>query len=223
MGSELSDVLAGLYDAVLASVRGRPESDLARPTRTEWTVRELLFHQMLDAQRTLVALATPTDEPPDVDRVSYWQPFFPDSEWNAPHAQFVRVSASAYVTGEALVDHVALVAGGAARAVGRAEPDARVQTQGHVLTVAELTSTLVVEATVHLLDLTVELPGSTAPSAAALAETRGVLEALQEQGHGGSLPSSWDDTTAVLKGTGRLDPTDEERRLLGEAWRPLLG
>ena len=223
MAETMSDLLAELYAAVVDSVRGRPESDLVRPTRTEWTVRELLFHQLLDAQRALVAAASPTDESPDVDSVSYWRPFVPDSEWNAPHAQFVRVSASAYSSGAALVDHFATIVGGASRAVAMADPAARVRTQGHVLTVADLTSTLVVEATVHLLDLTVDLPGSAAPSAAALAETRRVLEALQRQSHGGSLPSSWDDTEAALKGTGRLQLTEAERGELGAGWRPLLG
>jgi hypothetical protein len=215
----MSDVLAELCDSVLDSVRGRTENDLARPTRTAWTVRELLFHQLLDAQRSLVALASPTDEPPDVDSVSYWRPFFPDSDWNAPHAKFVRVSASAYATGEGLVDHLALIVGGACRAIHLADPDTRVQTQEHVLTVADLTSTLVVEATVHLLDLTVELPAAATPSVAALAETRRVLEAL----HGGALPSSWDDTEAALKGTGRVPLDDADRAELGAGWRPLLG
>ena len=213
------DLLAGLYDAVVAAVRGRPESNLGLPTRTDWTVRELLFHQLLDAQRTLVALASPTDEPPDMDSVSYWRPFFPDSEWNAPHADFVRVSASAYATGAALVDHVALVPGAAVRAVGMADPAARVRTQGHVLTVGDLASTLVVEATVHLLDLAVDLPGAPAPSVGALGETRRVLEGLQ----GGALPASWDDTTAALKGTGRVPLDADERAELGADWRPLLG
>jgi hypothetical protein len=219
VADEMSDLLTRLYDAALAGVRGRPERDLRRPTRTEWTVRELLFHQLLDAQRTLVALASPTDEPADVDRVTYWQPFFPDSEWNGPHAEFVRVSASAYATGEALVDHFAMVTGGAARALARADPTTRVQTQGHVLSVAELASTLVVEATVHLLDLTVDLSGAPGPPEAALAETRRVLEGLR----GRALPAAWDDTTAALKGTGRVPVTDDDRAELGQDWRPLLG
>jgi hypothetical protein len=215
----MSDLLAQLYDAVVVSVRGRPEDDLARPTRTDWTVRELLFHQLLDAQRTLVALASPTEEPPNVDSVSYWRPFFPDSEWHAPHAEFVRVSASAYATGEALVDHFALIAGGASRAARLADPASRVQTQGHVLTVADLISTLVVEATVHLLDLTVDLPDAPAPPSGALSETRRVLMGL----HGGPLPWRWGEIETVLKGTGRTPLTKRDRALLGEEWRALLG
>ena len=81
-------------------------------------------------------------------------------------------------------------------------------TQGHVLTVADLASDLVVEATVHLLDLTVDLDGAPDPPPAALAEARRVLEGL----HGAPLPARWDDTEAVLEGTGRVArSTDDDR------------
>src|SRR4051794_36472318 len=217
----LADLLAELYDAVLAAVRDRTEAELTTRTRTDWTVRELLFHQQLDAQRTLVALASPTDGAPDVDAVSYWRPFKPDAEWNDAHADFVRVSASAYSSGAAQVEHFATVAGAAARAVLAADPAARVETQGHVLTVADLTSSLVVEASIHLLDLTVHLPDAPSPSPAALAETRRVLEGL----YGGPLPGRWSDTEAVLKGAGRIPLDDGDRTelaaRLGEL--PLLG
>src|SRR3954452_17955578 len=132
VSAEVSQLLTELYDAVLAAVRDRTEAELTAPPRTEWTVRELLFHQQLDAQRTLVALVSPTDDAPDVDAVSYWRPFKPDAEWNAAHADFVRVSASAYSSGSAQVEHFATVAGAAARAVRAADAAARVGTQGHV-------------------------------------------------------------------------------------------
>jgi hypothetical protein len=217
----LPSLLAELYAAEVAAVRDRPEADFARPTRTAWTVRELLFHQLLDAQRTLVALASPADagSEADVDAVSYWRPFTPDAEWNDAHAAFVRVAASAYSTSAVLVDHLATTTEASARAVAAADPAAKVETQGHVITVADLASTLVVEAATHLLDLTVDLTGSPAPPPAALAEARRVLEGL----HGGPLPTGWDDVEAVLKGTGRLPLSPEDRAELGGDWRPLLG
>jgi len=89
----------------------------------------------------------------------------------------------------------------------------------HLISVADLASTLVVEATTHLLDLTVDLAGAPAPAPAALTEGRRVLEGL----NGGPLPAAWDDTEAVLKGTGRTPLYDDERGELGEDWRPLLG
>jgi hypothetical protein len=218
---DLPALLAELYTAEAAAVRDRPEADFARPTRTDWTVRELLFHQLLDAQRTLVALASPAaaGEEPDVDSVSYWRPFFPESDWNAPHAEFVRVAASAYSSGAELLGHFTTTSEATARAVATADPSALVQTQGHVIAVADLASTLVVEATTHLLDLTVDLAGAPAPPAAALAEARRVLEGL----NGGPLPTVWDDTEAVLKGTGRTGLDEDERAELGDGWRPLLG
>jgi Mycothiol maleylpyruvate isomerase N-terminal domain len=217
----LTSLVAGLYAAEASAVRDRPEADFDRPTRTDWTVRELLFHQLLDTQRTLIALASPAgpDEEPDVDSVTYWRPFFPDSEWNDPHAQFVRVAASAYPSGSVQVDHFTSTSEAAARALAAADPAARVQTQGHVITVADLASTLVVEATTHLLDLTVDLTGAPQPPAAALAEARRVLEGL----HGGPLPDRWGDTEAVLKGTGRDPVAEDELAELGEGWKPLLG
>ena len=51
-------LLAELYAAEVASVRTGPTPTRA-PDAHRWTVRELLFHQLLDAQRTLVALASP--------------------------------------------------------------------------------------------------------------------------------------------------------------------
>jgi hypothetical protein len=221
VAADLPALLAQLYAAEAGAVRHSPEADYARPTRTEWTVRELLFHQLLDAQRTLVALASPAGpgEEPDVDPVTYWRPFSPDSDWNAPHAEFVRVAASAYSSGAVLLDHFTTTTEASARAVAAADPASLVQTQGHVITVADLASTLVVEATTHLLDLTVDLAGAPEPPPEALAESRRVLEGL----NGGPLPTAWDDTEAVLKGTGRTPVTDAERAELGVGWRPLLG
>ena len=221
MTDSLPGLLIQLYAAEADALHDRPEADFGRPTRTEWTVRELLFHQLLDAQRTLVALASPAapEEEPDVDSVTYWQPFFPDSDWNAPHAEFVRVAASAYPSGAVLLDHFTTTIRAAGRAVAAADPGSRVRTQGHVITVTDLASTLVVEATTHLLDLTVDLPGVPQPPAAALAEARRVLEGLNR----GPLPDCWGDVEAVLKGTGRTPLTGDELDELGEGWRPLLG
>jgi hypothetical protein len=217
----LPGLLAELYTAEAVAVTERSEADFDRPTRTAWTVRELLFHQLLDAQRTLVALASPAghDEEPDVDAVTYWAPFKPDAEWNDSHARFVRVAASAYSSGGVLLDHFVTTTEASARAVGAADQASRVRTQGHVITVADLASTLVVEATTHLLDLTVELAGAPSPPSAALAEARRVLEAL----HGRPLPATWDDTEAVLKGTGRVELSGADRAELGAGWCVLLG
>jgi hypothetical protein len=155
----------------------------------------------------------------DVDSVSYWTPFKPDAEWNDEHAHFVRVAASAYPAGVVLLDHFATTTEAAGRALAAADPESLVCTQGHVISVADFASTLVVEATTHLLDLTVDLDGAPLPPAAALAEARRVLEGL----HRGPLPTRWDDTEAVLKGTGRAPLSEEDGAELGDGWQPLLG
>jgi hypothetical protein len=206
-----TDLLETLWTAVTDTVEPLPEGLFGRPTRTDWTIRELLFHQLLDAQRALVALASPTEEPADVDAVTYWHDFRPSQgDGGAGHAEFVRRAAAAYDVSASLVGHWSTTAEACVRAARAADPQARVRTQGHVIAVPDLVSTLVVEATVHLLDLTLQGPGGP-PPAAALAGSRRVLEEL----YGGPLPAGWDDTEAVLRGTGRLPVDDPALPLLG--------
>src|SRR5206468_12061978 len=70
---------------------------LGLPSRCQgWSRGDLLFHMLLDAQRALVAFATPAPGEPDVDFVSYWAPFRPGAEGYAAHARFVRRVASSY-------------------------------------------------------------------------------------------------------------------------------
>ncbi|MCW3840297.1 maleylpyruvate isomerase N-terminal domain-containing protein [Micromonospora yasonensis] len=66
----------GAYDGITAVVSGLDDADLQRPTRCRgWLVADLLFHVLCDAQRALVALASPAEGPADVDDVSYWRAF----------------------------------------------------------------------------------------------------------------------------------------------------
>ena len=211
-----------VYGQITAVVRASQEEDMLAPTLTEWSVRELLFHQLLDAQRVLRALAMMTDREPDVDRVSYWQPFRPgvDPGRDAAHTQYVRASADAYAGSAELIWHWTDTAIAASRAALAADPQVKVETQGHVLTVPDFLSTIVVEATVHYLDLTVNLDAP-AVDEAALQHTREVLDGLL----GTALPAEWSDLDAVLKGTGRSGLVDRDHDQLGRlADRfPLLG
>jgi hypothetical protein len=186
-----------------------------------WAVTDVLFHQLLDAQRALVAFATPVTEPPDRDDVTYWAEFTPQAgeagararAGAAAHARFVRVAASAYQPGTLprVWSETAAAAGRAARACQAVA----VATQGHVLRPVDFTATLVVETAVHYLDLTADLPSAPPPDPAPLALVRRVLDGLL--GH--PLPAGWDDAAAALKGTGRVPLTDEDRAVLG----PLAG
>jgi hypothetical protein len=80
-----------------------------------------------------------------------------------------------------------------------------VVTQGHVLTAADLCSTLAVEATVHHLDL-----GLSEPSGQGLGEARRTLDELL-----GRPTEIVSDTRYIQVGTGRETPNSEERALLG--------
>nr|WP_276612125.1 maleylpyruvate isomerase N-terminal domain-containing protein [Kineococcus vitellinus] len=76
-------------------------------------------------------------------------------------------------------------------------PAGYVDFRGEVLTTGDLLATRAVELAVHHLDL--DLIGSP-PAAAALRLARLTCEALA----GTHLPVDWDDTTAVLAGSGRV-------------------
>jgi len=215
--------LDAVYPKVTAVTAGLGETDLMRPTRCAgWAVADVLYHQLLDARRALRTFASPSDAPVDCDDVSYWRDYAPVaaaatdgngaaaySDESAAHARYVRIAASAYPPGTLAWEwsETAAAACRAARACGHQA----VTTQGHVLTVASFAATLAVEAAVHYLDLTVDLPGAPAPEPASLALVRRVLTGLL----GAPLPDSWDDMTAALKGTGREPLTGEDRQALG--------
>jgi Mycothiol maleylpyruvate isomerase N-terminal domain len=218
------DALAEAYGNVTVTALGLSEAELMLPSRCAgWAVGDVLFHELLDARRALRTFATPVTGLVDVDDVSYWKAFAPPrkdgglevageaAEAAAAHAKYVRVAASAYPAG-ALVRDWRETAGAACRAARACLHDL-VATQGHVLRTADFVATLVVEAAIHLLDMTVELASAPAPSPASLGLVRRVLDGLA--GH--AVPIAWDDTTYALKGTGRAPLTDEERRALGPA------
>jgi Mycothiol maleylpyruvate isomerase N-terminal domain len=216
------DALEAGYRRVTDVVTGLGEAELMRPTGCAgWAVADVLFHQLLDAQRALVAFATPVTEPPDRDDVTYWAEFTPQPgeagaqarAGAAAHARFVRLAASAYPPGT-LARVWSETAAAACRAA-RACQAAGVATQGHVLRPADFTATLAVETAVHYLDLTVDLPSAPPPDPVSLTLVRRVLEGLL----GSPLPASWGDASSAVKGTGRVPLTDEDRTVLG----PLAG
>ncbi len=212
------DALETGYRNVTGVVTGLGEADLMRPSGCAgWALTDVLYHQLLDAQRALVAFATPVTGPADRDDVSYWAAFAPEGgeagerarAGAAAHARFVRVAASAYPA--ASLARVWSETAAAVCRAARACPAAAVTTQGYVLRPADFTATLAVETAVHYLDLTVGLPAAPPPDPASLALVRRVLDGLL----GTPLPASWDDISAAVKGTGRTPLTDGDRALLG--------
>lgn len=215
-------LLGSVYEQITETVAGLEPRDFLRPTRAAaWTVQDLLFHVLLDAQRALTTFASPTSAAADVDEVSYWTPYRPDQgDGGAAHARFVRVASSAYSSPGVLVDQWRTTSAAALRAAGAAAVDGRFETQGHVLDRADFISTLLVEATIHSLDLTVDLPVGP-PPAKALRVVRRVLDGLLGQ----PVAARWSDTEYALKATGRVPLTDDDRRALGKQVDrlPLLG
>ena len=212
------DALETGYRNVTDVVTGLSEADLMRPSGCAgWAVTDVLYHQLLDAQRALVAFATPVTGPADRDDVSYWAAFAPRGgeagdrarAGSAAHARFVRVAASAYPPGS-LARAWSETAAAVCRAA-RACPASAVATQGYVLCPADFTATLAVETAVHYLDLTVDLPSAPPPDPVSLTLVRRVLEGLL----GSPLPASWGDASAAVKGTGRVPLTDGDRTVLG--------
>jgi len=192
-----------------------------------WTVTDVLYHQLLDARRALVTFASPAGREPDTDAVSYWRPYAPGSgdpvaaggDGAARHARHVRIVASAYPV-EFLAGEWRETAAAAVRAA-RACTYQVVATQGRALRTEDFIATLVFEAAIHYLDITVALPAAAPADPAALALVRDVLGELA----GRPFPAEWDDVACALKGTGRIPVSVADSAALGPlAGRlPLLG
>jgi hypothetical protein len=215
------DCLRSAYGDLLACIETLDEDAAWRPTGCAgWTVRDLVFHLLTDAQRALVALGTPAEGAADVDAVSYWRAWQPDTPGALAGRRSIRIMASVWTDTSALT----ALYGESARAVlvqaARADGAALVATQGHVLTVDDLLATLAVEAAVHHLDLVAFSDGS-GPGAQSLAPVRETLDGLL----GRPAPPNWDDARYALIGTGRAPLTDTERAALGSdaAKLPLFG
>ena len=210
----MSDLVAELSDA-----------DLVSPTRCAgWLAAHLLVHVRLGLAEATGSFADPTDEPADRDYVSYWR------DWPAAasptgfgEVRWHWANASAYSAAGELRRHFTDTARQAA-GVSRHAPAGRFRLQGYVMETADILAMWTVELVIHQLDLTAYLPGSRPePLPAALALTARTLDGLT--GGAPARPREWDDTTYVLKGTGRVPLDDADRAFLGEraAAYPALG
>jgi len=220
----LAATLGRTYGRLTETVQGLADEDFARPTRCDgMAVGPLLVHLLYDAERALMAFATPSTAGPDRDFVSYWGDFPAGGESDT---SFVRTVASAYKDpSQTLVGHWRELSEAAVRAAAVALADKRhlIETQGHVLRVGDFAATLVMEATVHHLDLTLELPDAPEPDPEALQVTARTLDGLF--GPDAWDVIAWDTTTYVLKATGRLPLDNHDLDMLGNhATRlPLIG
>ncbi|MDQ3957038.1 MAG: maleylpyruvate isomerase N-terminal domain-containing protein [Actinomycetota bacterium] len=178
-----------------------------------WTNADLIFHTLLDAQRALVTFNSPAPGPATTNYVDYWRSFDAGDEGSRAHAEFVRGSVAAHGDPTRLAWRWHETAPAAVRAARGTQSTGFVTTQGYVLATADFTATLVVEAAVHHLDLIANLPDRPPPAAAAVAVTIATLDGLL----GGPRPPAWDDSTYILKATGRAELTREERASLDDA------
>jgi Mycothiol maleylpyruvate isomerase N-terminal domain len=214
-------ILSTTFRDVVAILRDTTAEEEWLPTGCAgWSVRDLLFHLRGDAQRALVALASPAGTEPDTDAVSYWTHWRPGSDDARESLRMTRIGASVYSGLRPILDGYAETTEAVVYAATHTDPDLPVRTQGHVLRAGDLVRTLVVEAAVHHLDLVVALDRPL-PSSGALRLVREALDGLL----GEPLPPAWDDVTYARIGTGRAAPSDEDRVALGRLAErfPLFG
>jgi Mycothiol maleylpyruvate isomerase N-terminal domain len=176
-----------------------------------WAVCDVLYHLHLGLEEILVGFASPTDRPADTDFATYWRDCCAGEGFDVGQTRFVRLVASAYARPTGLVAHLRKPMGAALRLARSADGDQRLDFQEHVMPMGDFLATWVVEAAVHHLDLTPELPDAPPPVPASLAVTRDTLDTLL----GRPVPVAWDDATYALKGSGRVALTGEERDALG--------
>jgi uncharacterized protein (TIGR03083 family) len=213
----LAATLGRSYGRLTETVQGLSDADFGRETRCPgMPVGPLLVHLLYDAQRALIAFASPAVAEPDRDFVSYWQDFPPSPGSDSdPDTSFVRGVAAAYRKPGVLVQHWREVSEAAVRAVavGLATKGHRIETQGHVLRSTDFVATLVLEATIHHLDLIVNLPDAPEPDPEGLQVAARTLDGLF--GPEAWDVIGWDTTTYALKATGRLALDDDDLDMLG--------
>ncbi|MFI5844140.1 maleylpyruvate isomerase N-terminal domain-containing protein [Catenuloplanes sp. NPDC051500] len=221
-----ADALRAAYDGVSAAIAPLSPMELLAPTRCHgWTVADLVHHLTEDARRALVALATPAEAPATSTFVTYWSSRpEPAPDWEgaeraaAASAWAGRRAASVAREPGLLVELWLSTSVAAVHAALAASPSALAGTQGQVLTVPDLLTTLATEAVIHHLDLLLGLPPAPEPAVSTL---DGLLTL-----HGlAARPADWDIEDYLLKGTGRLALSTADRTALGPAagFFPLLG
>jgi hypothetical protein len=217
--------LTDAYSELSRLVGSLDDLDLMRASRCAgWAVCDVLFHVLLDAQRALVAFGTPTRKAATTDYLTYWRHWSDhrDETAAAAHARFVRVATGAYADTRIIARQWQETAAAVLTTADATPGSDVIVSQGQTFTVTDFLGTLAVEATVHHIDMLVELPGKPDPRPGALDLTVRVLDQLL--GDTVQRPA-WDDPTWVLKGTGRAPLTTTERRAVGAtATRfPLVG
>jgi hypothetical protein len=214
--AHIRELTAEQIDVVSDLVDGLSDGDLIAPTRCSgWLAAHLLVHMRIGLAETTGSFAVPAgpDEPADRDFVTYWR----DWPASAGDVTFGSVrwhwaNASAYSVASEFRRHFTDTARAAA-GVSLQAPAGRFRFQEHVMEAEHILAMWTVELVVHQLDLTAYLPRSYGPLPEALALTVCTLDGLLGSAE---RPPSWDDTSYVLKATGRTPLDDTDREFLGE-------
>ncbi|MFI7635989.1 maleylpyruvate isomerase N-terminal domain-containing protein [Nonomuraea sp. NPDC049400] len=207
------DLFSRSWTALRAAVAELPDEDFAQPSGcTGWLVRDLVCHLIIDAQDVLITLVTPAETEPTRDAVTYWEVAETPPTGDDPLDALTVRLAAAYEEPWLLKFHLDDVGSAAGRAAELADPGLRVATRDVVLTAGDYLSAYVLEWTLHHLDLVAHLPDVAGPPAEGLARSREMLEKIA----GAAFPASFSDKDALLVGTGRRAPTDEEKAALRE-------
>ena len=204
------------WQALREAVAALPDRAFTEPSGCEgWLVQDLVCHLVIDAQDALITLATPAEDAPTADALSYWSPTPTPPDGTDPLDALTRRLAGAYEDPALLRHHLDDLGAAAGRAALLAEPDLPVATQGMSLTVRDYLHAYVLEWTLHHLDLIARLDPSGAPPgppAEGLVAARDMVERRLRL----RLPEGWADADALRLATGRRTPTDDERAELEE-------
>jgi hypothetical protein len=136
------EALSTAYRDIVAVLRDLSAEEEWLPTGCAgWSVRDLLFHLRGDAQRALVALASPAGTEPDTDAVSYWTHWRPDTDGALLNRRMTRICASVYSGLRPILDSFAETTEAVVYAAVNTDPGLAVRTQGHVLRAGDLVRT----------------------------------------------------------------------------------
>jgi hypothetical protein len=206
------DLFTHTWAALRAAVAGLPDEAFVQPSGcTGWLVRDLVCHLIIDAQDVLITLATPSDETPTHNAVTYWGMLDAPPTGDDPLDALIVRLAAAYQEPGLLTFHLDDLGAAAGRAALYADPDRPVATKGQILTAGDYLDAYVLEWTLHHLDLVAYLTDVGGPPAAGLARARQMVEQIA----GYAFPAALSDIDALLIGTGRRSPTPAQAFALG--------
>lgn len=189
-------------DAFLSAVETFSEYELLDASRCHgWSRLDVVTHVMAGWQEMLGGMVSPVDDKPSVDATTCWSAFTEEYSTDdpIPTLMFQRRRTSSYERPASAVAELRDGAAAVARGVHSLD-DRRYLWQGNVFTAGDFLAMWAVEDVVHHLDLLADVP---AP-ASALSLARQTIETLIAQ----PLPGAWDDSKAVLIGTGRSSLPD---------------